>query len=376
MSVKYREIPADPSSRMPPALRSLKPLAAAALALAALAGCQPPPPPATPAPDVEVADVIQRDEPIRAEWIGTLDGFVNAEIRSQVPGTILRQVYRDGSPVRKGDLLFQIDPRPFQAAYDQVKANFDKATLDLKRESELIEKEAVSREEYDNAVQTQLADKAALEQAELNLDFTRITAPIDGIAGIATAQIGDLVGPGTGVLATVSTVDPIKVYFPISERTYLDFKAGSPDRPRFPEGIELELILTDGSAYPLKGRIYAADRAIDSGTGTLRLAGEFPNPDAILRPGQYARVRAVVRVEKAAILVPQRAVAELQGGYQVAVIDGDNKAHLRNVKVGARDGPMWIIEEGLHPGDKVIAEGMQKVREGVAVIPHPYKGGR
>ena len=301
---------------------------------------------------------------------------MNAEIRAEVSGYLLRQVYTDGAPVRKGDLLFEIDPRPFQAAYNQVKANFDKATLDLKREAELIAKDAVSRQEYDNAVQAQLADKAALEQAELNLDFTRITSPIDGIAGIATAQIGDLVGPGSGVLATVSTVDPIKVYFPISERTYLEFKKEGPGQPRFPEDIELELVLTDGSVYPRKGRIYAADRAIDAGTGTLRVAGVFPNPGYVLRPGQYARVRAVVRVEKAALLVPQRAVAELQGGYQVATIDGENRVHLRNVRVGNRDGSSWIIEEGLNPGDTVIAEGIQKVREGLVVNPHPFQATR
>jgi membrane fusion protein, multidrug efflux system len=346
----------------------------AGFVLSILAGCKPPPPPPPPPPDVEVVAVVQKDEPIRAEWIGTLDGFVNAQIRAQVQGYLLRQAYADGAPVKKGDLLFQIDSRPFQEAYDQVKANFDKATLDFKRESELIEKEAVSREDYDNAVQAQLAGKAALEQAQLNLDFTRITSPIDGIAGIATAQIGDLVGPGTGMLTTVSTVDPIKVYFPISEGTYLDFKKDRPDQPHFPDGVELELILTDGSVYPKKGRIYAADREVDPGTGTLRIAGEFPNPDYLLRPGQYARVDAVVRIEKGALLVPQRAVAELQGSYQVATVDEANQAHLKTVKVGDRVGSLWIIEEGLSPGDRVIAEGIQKVREGALVNPRPVSG--
>jgi membrane fusion protein, multidrug efflux system len=351
-------------------------LGAAFALMLSLPGCKPPPPPAPPPPDVEVVDVLRKDEPIRAEWIGTLDGSVNAEIRAEVSGYILRQGYKDGAPVHKGDVLFQIDPRPFQAAYDQVKATYDKATLDLRRQSELIQKGAISQEEYDNAVQTQLADKAALEQAELSLGFTRIVSPIDGIAGIAAAQLGDLVGPGTGILTTVSTVDPIRVYFPISERTYLDFKAGRADEPRFPEGIELELVLTDGSVYPLKGRIYAADRAIDAGTGTLRIAGEFPNPDLLLRPGQYARIRAVVRTERGALLVPQRAVAELQGGYQVATVDADNHAHVRDVKVGVRDGPLWVVEEGLSPGDRVIAEGFQKVREGSLVVPHPFKAAR
>ena len=344
-------------------------LASSTLIFAILAGCkQPAPPP----PDVDVVAVVQKDEPIQAEWIGTLDGFVNAEIRAQVPGYLLKQAYTEGAVVKKGDLLFQIDSRPFQAAYDQVKANFDKAGLDFKREAELIKKEAISQEDYDNAVQAQLGDKAALEQAQLNLEFTRITSPIDGIAGIATAQIGDLVGPGTGVLTTVSTVDPIKVYFPISEEAYLDFKKPRPGQPDFPTGIALELVLTDGSVYPLKGKIYATDRQIDPGTGTLRIAGVFPNPDNLLRPGQYAQVRAVVRVEQGALMVPQRAVNELQGAYQVATVDGENHAHLRTVKVGDRDGSLWIIEDGLKPGDQVIAEGIQKVREGMLVNPHPF----
>jgi len=314
--------------------------------------------------------VVQQDEPIQAEWIGTLDGMVNAEIRAQVPGYLLRQAYADGATVKKGDLLFQIDPRPFQAAYDQVEANFTKAGLDLKRDTELIGKQVISQEDYDNADQAQRADQAALEQAKLNLDFTRITSPIDGIAGIATAQIGDLVGPGAGVLTTVSTVDPIKVYFPISEEAYLNFQKHVPGQPQFPDGIVLELVLTDGSTYPLKGRICAVDREIDAGTGTLRIAGSFPNPDYLLRPGQYARVRAVVRVEHGALLVPQRAVNELQGAYQVVTVDSENKAHLQTVKVGDRVGSSWIIEDGLKPGDVVVVEGIQKVREGVLVAPH------
>jgi membrane fusion protein (multidrug efflux system) len=343
--------------------------------IAFAAGCkQEVPPPAPPAP-VEVVSVAQRDQPIYEEWIGTTDGFVNAEIRAQVTGYLLRQDYTDGAPVQKGDLLFEIDPRPFQATYDQVKANFDKAELDLKRETELYATQAAARQDYDNAVEARLAAKAALEEAELNLGFTRVTSPIEGIAGIALTQIGNLVGPGTGALTTVSTVDPIKVYFSINEQTYLNFKRQYPSREVLRENLPLELILTDGSVYPRKGRVYAADRQIDPNTGTLRIAAEFPNPDRLLRPGQYGKVRAVVRTLKAALLVPQRAVSELQGGYQIATVDGFNRAHIQTVRVGDRVGSLWIVESGLKPGDRVVAEGVQKVKEGAEVDPRPFAAG-
>ena len=343
--------------------------------VALFAGCQPPPPPAAaPPPDVVVTGVIQRDEPIVMEWVGTLDGFVNADIRAQVVGYIGRQAYTDGAPVRKGDLLFEIDPRPFQATYDQVKANFDKTELDLKRQSELLETQAAARQDYDNARQAQLAAKAALVQAQLNLQFTSVTSPIDGIAGIAAAQIGDLAGPSAGILTTVSTVDPIKVYFSITEGTYLDFKKEHPDEPKYPEGLELQLILSDGSVYPLKGKFYAADRGIDANTGTLRVAGVFPNPHYLLRPGQYAKVRAVVRTIRGALLVPQISVSELQGAYQVATVDGGNKAHLRTVAMGDRAGSLWVVARGIQPGDRVITEGFQKVKEGTVVNPRPAAG--
>jgi len=342
---------------------------------ALLGGCQPPPPPAgPPPPDVVVTDVVQKDEPITMEWVGTLDGFVNADIRAQVSGYLGRQVYTDGAPVKKGDLLFEIDARPFQATYNEVKANFDKAELDLKRQSELLATQAAARQDYDNALQAQLAAKANLEEAQLNLQFTRVVSPIDGIAGIATAQLGDLVGPSTGILTTVSTVDPIKAYFSITEETYLDFKKDRPGQPRYPEDLELHLILSDGTAYPLPGKFYAADREIDAGTGTLRMAGLFPNPQYLLRPGQYAKVRAVVRTIRGALLVPQIAVAELQGSYQVAVVDGENHAHLRTVTVGDRVGPLWIVSQGIQPGDRVITEGFQKVKEGTVENPHPAAG--
>jgi len=340
--------------------------------IAWLSGCgQTPAQDIAPPPSVEVTGVIQRDVPISEEWVGTLDGLVNAEIRAQVSGYLLRQVYSDGAAVKKGDLLFEIDSRTFQAGYDQLKANFDKAELDLKRASELVDKQAVSREDYDNAVQADLAAKAALASAQLNLDFTRIVSPIDGIAGIASAQIGDLVGPGSGALTTVSTVDPIKAYFPVSEQSYLGFKKEHPGKSGVLSDVDLELVLTDGSVYPLRGKLFAVDRAIDPGTGTLRVAGVFPNPAHLLRPGQYVRVRAVVRVLRGALLVPQRAVSELQGGYQVAVVDDDNHAHIRNVLVGDRVGSSWVISQGLHASDRVVSEGVQKVKEGAVVNPLP-----
>lgn len=342
-----------------------------AAVLITFAGCKPKPAAAPPAPppDVVVAPVIQRDEPVRAEWVASIDGLVNAQIRAQVPGYLLKQVYADGAQVKKGDVLFEIDRRPFQAVLEQMQANFDKAENDRQRLAKLSDENAVAAQERDNAIHAAAAAKASLDSAQLNLEFARIVSPIDGLAGIATAQIGDLVGPTSGILTTVSTVDPIKVYFSISEQTYLDFRRALPGQPKFPEELEFDLIMADGSTYPQKGKFLAADRQIDPGTGTLRIAGVVPNPDFLLRPGQYARVRATVRISKDALLVPQRAVSQLQGGYQVAVIGADNKAHLQNVKVGDRSGSLWVIAEGLHPGDRIVVDGIQKVREGAAVNP-------
>lgn len=328
----------------------------------------PPPPP----PQVEVTVALQRDQPIVEEWIGTTDGFVNAEIRAQVTGYLLRQAYTDGAAVRKGDLLFEIDPRPFQATCDRVRASFDKAELDLKREAELYATQAAARQDYDDAVQARRAAKAALEEAELSLGFTRIVSPVDGIAGIALAQLGNLVGPASGPLTTVSAVDPIKVYFSVTEQTYLALVRTYPSREAMREGLPLEMVLADGSTHPLKGRFYAADRAVDPATGTLRLAAEFPNPGRLLRPGQYARVRAVVRTVRGALLVPQRSVSELQGAFQVATVDSDNRVRIRIVKVGDRAGSWWIVEGGLKPGERVVVEGVQKVGEGMEVAPRPF----
>lgn len=341
-----------------------------ALLIVVLASCKQPPPPPAPPPIVEVTPVLQRDEPISAEWIGSLDGLVNAQVRAQVTGYLLRQNYAEGTRVKAGDLLFEIDPRSFQAIYNQTKAAADKTILDFKRNNDLVGKQVVSRQDYDNALAAQSAAQAALEQAALNLEFTKIKSPVDGVAGLALSQVGDLVGPSSGVLTTVSTIDPIKAYFTISERAYLELsRQGGPTK--FPEGLELDLILSDGSAYPHRGKIFAVDRQIDATTGTLRIAGTFPNPDNLLRPGQYARIRSVVRIAKNALEVPQRAVAELQGAYQVATVDADNKAHVRTVKVGPRIGSRWIIEDGLKPGDNVVVEGAQKVKEGMLVALKP-----
>ena len=336
-------------------------------------------------PLVEVTTVTQGDVPIYHEWIGVLDGLVNAQIRAQVTGYLLTQSYREGDAIKKGDLLFEIDPRPFKAALDQAKgilaqaeARLGKAQLDVKRFAPLVKDKAISQEEYDDSVQANLeaeaavvSAKAQVEQAGLNLEFTRITSPIDGIASIARAQIGDLVGPGTGELTTVSTVDPIKVYYNVTEQAYVDFTrqfTTESDRYGRLRQLEIDLILTDGTVYPLKGKIYAADRTIGLTTGALRVEALFPNPGNSLRPGEFARVRVKLDLKHDTILVPQRAVSELQGSYQVAVVGADNKIHIQPVKVASRTGNLWSIEEGLHPGDRVVVEGTQKVREGVTVV--------
>ncbi len=333
---------------------------------------------------VEVAPVTQADVPIYHEWLGTLDGLVNAQIRAQITGYLLKQDYREGDPIKKGDLLFEIDPRPFQAALDQAKgvlaqaeARLGKTELDVRRYAPLVKDKAISQEEYDDAVQANLeaqaavvSAKAQVEQAQLNLGFTKIASPIDGIASIARAQIGDLVGPSTGELATVSTIDPIKAYYRVTEQAYINFTrmfSTETERAERIKQLEIELILADGTVYPHKGRIYATGRQIGPTTGALRVEALFPNPNYALRPGGFARVRVKFDVRHDALLVPQRAVSELQGSYQVAVVEPDNKVHIQQVRVGERNGKLWIIEEGLRPGQRVVAEGIQKVREGMTV---------
>ena len=352
--------------------------------------------------DVEVAQVQQQDVPIYGEWIGTLDGLVNADVKAQVTGYLLKQTYVEGSLVKKGQLLFQIDPRPFQAALDQARAqleqsraqlvnaeaNQQQAQLNVDKYAPLAKEQAASQQDLDNATQTNIAAKAvvvnskaaiqaaqaAVETAQINLDFTRLSAPIDGIAGQAQLQVGALVTPASGTVTTVSTVDPIKVFFTVSEQEYLEFNRQYPTeatRQAEVNRMPLDLILADGTTYAKKGKVYFADRAVNQNTGAIRIAGLFPNPGNILRPGQYARVRGATSIKRGALLVPQRAVTELQGSYQVAVVDNENKVSIQPVKVGERIGSKWIIDEGLKPGDRVIVAGMLKARPGAQVNPKP-----
>lgn len=406
---------------------------------------------AAPQPlEVEVIPVEQTNVPIYKEWIGTTDGMVNAEIKAQVTGYLLRQDFKEGSFVKKGQLLFEIDPRPFQAAVDQAngqvaqfqgqleqatsqvaqaeaqlsqansqlsqaqaqvaqaEANQVKTQLDVDKYRPLAEQKAVTQQEYDNATQANVVSKAQVEAAKagveaaraqlanakaqvgtakagistakgqlenakaivntavLNLGFTRITAPIDGIVGIATAQVGNLVNTTSGPLTTVSTVDPIKVYFTLSEQEYLNYSRQSGQLD------QLDLILADGTTYPEKGKFYFADREVDPKTGAIRMAGVFPNAGNLLRPGQYGRVRAITSVKEAALLIPQRAVTELQGIYQVAVVEPNNQINIRAVKLGEKSGAMWIVEDGLKPGESIVTEGTLKVRPGMTVSPKPF----
>jgi len=385
--------------------------------------------------EVEVTQVEQRDVPIYSEWIGTLDGIVNAEIKCQVTGYLLSKNYTEGSFVKKGQLLFEIDPRPFLAVVEQAKgelakaqgqlaqansqllqaraqlvqseANQGKTQNDVDRYTPLAQQNAVTQQDLDNAVQANLAAKAqvkaseaavetakaaivaananvrasegAVKTAELSLGFTRITSLIDGVAGVATVQVGNLVGPNnpnSPPLTIVSTVDPIRVWFNATEQEYLNNVEHTPnasERAAAARNLELDLILSDGSTYPHKGKFYVADRNVDLKTGSIKLAGVFPNPGNVLRPGQYARVRSVTSVKQNALLVPQRAVSEMQGSYRVAVVGIDNKVSIRPVKVGEKVGALWIIEDGLKPGESVIAEGILRIRPDQVVSPKPYQ---
>jgi len=336
-----------------------------------------------------VAEVIQQDVPIYFEWIGTTEGNVNAQIRPRVQGYLQSREYREGSEVMAGQLMFTIDPREYQVALDQAtgdlrraEANFGKSRLDVSRYTPLAKEGAISQQELDNAVQSNQADKAsveaaraAVERAKLNLSWTKVTAPINGIAGISVAQIGDLVTPIT-VLTTVSQVDPIKVYYPISEQEYLHFarrirevEEGRGEKPR-----PLELTLADGSLYPERGSFSLADRQVDLRTGTITMQSQFPNPENILRPGQYAKIRVPAETRKGALLVPQQAIQQLQGSSQVAVVGADNKVDIRPVKLGEQVGSMWIITQGIKPGEQVVVEGVQKAKAGMVVNPKPTAG--
>ena len=374
----------------------------AAIAAAGCIGSKGAPPAAAPV-EVQVTAVEQKDVPIYAEWIGTLDGYVNADVRAQVSGYILRQGYQEGAFVRKGQLLFEIDPRPFQAALDQASGQLAQAKaslanagavqhrteLDVNRYTPLAREQAASQQDLDNAVQNNLAAKAtvetakaqiqtyeaAVENAKINLDFTRLVAPIDGIAGQAQLQVGALANPGSGPVTSVSTVDPIKVYFTVSESEYLDWRRRFPTeetRLAADRGLRLQLVLADGTVFPHEGTFFFADRQVSLGTGSIRIAGLFPNPGNVLRPGGYGRVRTAVRTQKDALLIPQRAVSQLQGAYQVAVVGADNKISIRTVSVGNQIGSQWIVTDGLKAGERVVAEGTQKVRPGATVKPLPF----
>jgi len=350
-------------------------------------GCAKGPAPTPPPAEVQVINVEQADVPVTQEWVGSLDGSVNAQIRAQVTGYLIKQDYKEGSPVKQGDVLFEIDPRPFEAAVaeargvlGQARAQLKKADQDVARYKPLAAEKAISQEELDDAVQARLAAAAqvtsaaaALQASELSASFTKISSPTNGIAGLIRAQIGDLVGPGSGVLTTVSNIDPIKAYFPISEQAYLEFRSRDPKAPSIPTDLVFNLTLSDGSVYPLKGSFYAIDSEVDANTGTIRVVAEFPNPNGLLRPGQYAKVRAVVRVEKGALVVPMQALSELQGGYQAATVDSDNHVHIVTVKIGPQVGQKVVVESGLHPGDRVVADGVQKIaKDGAVVNPVPY----
>jgi len=356
-------------------------------------GCGKPDAGSAPAPpDVLVTEVVQKDVPVYREWVGTTTGYVDAQIRARVQGYLLSRHYTEGSVVKAGALLFQIDPRQYQAALDQAvgelqraEAAFKKTQLDVARNTPLAKEGAISQKELDDSVQANAASQASVvaaranvEKAKLNLDWTRVTSPIQGVAGIATAEIGELISEST-VMTTVSQVDPLRVMFPISEREYLEFsqqierieKAMADQEADRSRKGKLELILADESLYPHRGKVAIANRQVDVKTGTITIVSYFPNPGNVLRPGQFAKVRAPIETRKGALLVPQRSVQELQGTYQVAVVGADNKVTIRTVKPGVRIGSLWLINEGLKPGENVVAEGLLKVKDGMVVSPKP-----
>jgi membrane fusion protein (multidrug efflux system) len=362
-------------------------LAAVVLTSPSCGGPKPQAVTSAPAVPVEVVKAVQMDVPVHGEWVATLDGYVNAQIQPQVSGYLISQNYKEGSYVHKGDVLFEIDPRPFQAALDQAqgqlaqaRAQLYLADVNVKRDTPLVKERAIAQSQLDAETAAQMqaqaaiqAAEAAVEQAQLNLGFTKVLSLVDGIAGLATTQMGNLVSPAA-VLTTVSQLDPIKVYFPISEQEYLQFTSKLPknsgrDLLSAAGSLALDLILSDGSTYPHKGQVIFTDRQMDPQTGTIRVVGAFPNPGNVLRPGQFGRVRALLGVRKGAVLVPQRCVTELQGTYEVAVVTPQNTILVRKVKVGDRVGTMWVINEGLAAGESVVAEGTSKVRDGMMVTP-------
>jgi RND family efflux transporter MFP subunit len=352
------------------------------------AGCGKKKPPAPPPPEVLVTEVTQQDVPIYNEYVGQLDASVNATIEARVQGYLISQNYKEGQPVKKGDVLFEIDRRPFEAALAvakgallQAEASAKQAELNAQRATDLFARKVSSEQERDNAVQTAEAaraqaeaQRAAVEVAQVNLDYTTIKAPVDGIAGLVKVQVGDLIAVGT-VLTTVTKVDPIKAYFTVSEQRYAEYAkrwADPEQRTQHEKELRFELLFPDGSTYPHKGELFAIENQVDVRTGSLRIAAQFPNPGNILRPGQFARIRVQSEIHKDALLVPQRAVTELQGSNQVVVVGPDNKAHIQPVTMGRRFEHMWIVEQGVKRGDRVVVEGTQKAREGTVVNPKPW----
>ncbi|MBV9273583.1 MAG: efflux RND transporter periplasmic adaptor subunit [Verrucomicrobia bacterium] len=346
---------------------------------------------AAPPPEVLVTPVLKGNVPIVREWVGTLDGSENAEIRARVAGYLQKKAYQEGGYVKQGDLLFEIDPRPFQAALDEAKSQLGQAQAiqaatkaDFDRAQELYDKKVISVQEYENKRQLNEANvaktaalDAAVETAKLNLAFTKITSPLNGIAGVAKAQIGDLVGPGaTTTLTTVSQIDPIRLYFPLSEKDYKQYAQRLKEVMQTPESERkesIELVYADGTVYPRKGKFSFVDRQVDPTTGTILIAANLPNPDHTLRPGQFAKARAVIDEIQGALLVPERALVELQGSYQIGVIGQDNKAEIRPIKTGPRFKGKIVVTGGLKEGEKVIVEGVQKVRPGMVVTAKPYQ---
>jgi len=333
-------------------------------------------------PEVQVAAVEQRDVPVYHEWVGTLEGEVNATISAQVSGYLLTRNYEEGSFVTNGQVLFQIDDRTYKAALDQAEAKLGKSEMDVKRYTPLAKTQAISQQELDDAIQANLANEAAVEAAQLNYDFCKIISPIDGVAGLAQAQVGNLVGPGSGQLTTVVQINPIRVYFSASQQLMTQIQEkmlaagkklrGGPNG-KF-QGPPLELTLASGMIYPLPGRVRFADNQVDVKTGTIRVVGEFDNPQNLLVPGMFVRVRALLDTEKGALLVPQAAVMDVQGRYMIAVVGEDNKVSIRPVTAGETVGQQWIVQGDIKPGDHVVAEGIQKVRDGMEVKPVPYTG--
>ena len=358
---------------------------AAALLLGITSGCSRKPEQVTPPlPEVLVTTVTPRDVPVIHEAVATLEGFITANINAQVQGYIISRDYKEGSVVKKGDLLFQIDTRPFQAALDQAKgnlaiaqANFTKADADVKRAMNLFREKVISDQERDTYINSASSTKAniqaaeaAVRTAEINLGYTKITAPIDGIVGIANTHVGDLVGPGTGPLTSISQVDPIKAVINVGEQSFTEFITDHPDpdeRERYLQGLQFDLFLADGSQYPHKGKFYAEDRNLDTKTGAIRMEVSFSNPGNRLRPGQFGKVRAAVKVAKGALMIPEPAVTELQGNRLVAVVDGGNKIAMRPVKLGERSAGMWQVIDGVKPGEKVVVQGLMKVPPGSTV---------